>query len=87
MTRGAPRHWMAGPAELRLRETLDALVDACDRTPCQTTPDVFVAEHREARAAAAAVCAACPVILLCAQAADEIAPSFGVWAGSEAGAA
>ncbi len=48
--------------------------------PCMDN-DAWTAEDAETRAAAARACRPCPVSSLCAAAAREDPPTFGVWAG------
>lgn len=50
--------------------------------PC-TTSDAWLSPDRDDRAAAVAGCAPCPVLDLCAKAADAIQPDAGVWGGQD----
>lgn len=52
--------------------------------PCMDN-DAWTAEDADTRAAAARACRPCPVTALCAAAAEELAPKWGVWAGRDYG--
>jgi WhiB family redox-sensing transcriptional regulator len=49
--------------------------------PCQSSPDLFFAEHPPALASAQRLCAACPMQELCLAEALERGERSGVWGG------
>jgi hypothetical protein len=48
--------------------------------PCAHNPDAWLSEHPDQRRIAARACRYCPLIQTCAALADQIRPTFGVWA-------
>jgi hypothetical protein len=69
-------------AEVMARELLD-LTDRRQLPPCGHSGDQWLSESAEERAIACSCCSCCPLLNLCADLADEIKPSFGVWAGRD----
>ena len=51
------------------------------RTPCQEDPEAWVGDDAKLRAQAAIECLTCPMLKVCAAAAFNETPEFGVWAG------
>lgn len=74
-----------GPAERVLAVVLADLADDGVKVPCaeDLATDAWFAETPAERAEAAAECDGCAVFNLCAAAAAEIRPRFGVWAGRD----
>lgn len=70
----------ANTAAEHLAMTLDAAARRGEDWPCRGR-DEWTDEDRDTRAAAARACLGCPVSALCAAAAAELAPRWGVWAG------
>lgn len=71
------------PAEERLAQKLADLAEDGVLPVCSADPDAWFAETPAERAEAAAECDGCVVFDLCAAAAAEIRPRFGVWAGRD----
>lgn len=69
----APKIVPATSEWVDLAEALEATV-----TPCRGS-DAWTSEKAAARAAAVLACRACPVIELCASAAQSTRERFGVW--------
>ena len=68
----------------RLRETLADAVARGDSWPCQDD-DGWTSEDHAERVEAARRCTPCPVTSLCAAAALEDPPTWGVWSGVDYG--
>lgn len=73
-----------GPAERRLRRLLADLNDDGEQVPCHERTE-WIADDQESRAYAVGHCRLCPVIAACSDAADELQPRAGVWAGVDRG--
>lgn len=67
----------------RLLLALREVADAGERTPCQTYPRAFTGSDTSAQRAAADLCAACPVLDLCATYADAAPERWHVWGGRD----
>lgn len=74
------RPWLAGPAETRLRAQLAALALDGRTVPC-TGSESWTSDNFDERAAAILLCRCCPALDACGEAASEIRPSCGIWAG------
>jgi hypothetical protein len=66
----------------RLTASLADLETAGRSWPCKGR-DEWISEDRHERAAAAELCAGCPVLELCADMATETKAKFGVYAGRD----
>jgi hypothetical protein len=75
----------AGAALEALHVEVTAHAERGQPVPCHGD-DRFLSEFRKARDEAAPLCAPCPVLAVCAAAADELQPTAGVWAGIDYGA-
>lgn len=74
---GGPRRWHS-PAYERL-----GMAVGDGRTPFCDGRDEWLSEDADERAEAAEACHHCPVLTACADAARELRPTFGVWAGRD----
>jgi len=65
----------------RLAFALARVLAIGSRPPCGDGSGAWVSDDRDERAMAARLCARCPLIVECAEAADSTKERFGVWAG------
>ena len=64
-----------------MTRALVKLLESGGRPPCSDGSDAWLSEDREERAIAARLCVPCPLLVLCASAAEVTRATFGVWAG------
>jgi Transcription factor WhiB len=66
-----------------LSDALLSLIHRDVRPPCGDDPDTWMSDDKTERADAARLCQSCPLIVTCADYADAIHPTHGVWGGRD----